>query len=90
MMNSSSVASTYATGSNWQAVELPYSGGTTSFVAILPNAGAFTAVQQGLTGKFYQSVTSAFTPSGNINLTMPSFKIDGPTVSLVTGFRPWE
>jgi serpin B len=82
MMNSSSTATAYATGSNWQAVELPYSGGTTSLVAILPDAGAYSALEQSVTGAFYQSVTSALSASGNINLTMPSFKIHGPTVSL--------
>jgi serpin B len=83
MMYSGAAATTYSHGSSWQAVELPYSGGTTSMVVVLPNDGAFAAVEQGLTGSFYTSVTAALAaPGGGIDLTMPGFKIHGPTVSL--------
>lgn len=76
-------ATGYAAGSNWQAVELLYSGGTTSMVVVLPDAGAFAAVEQGLSGPFYASVTAALKPSPAVELTLPRFKIHGPTVSLV-------
>ena len=82
LMSSGAAATGYAQGSNWQAVELPYSGGTTSMVIVLPNQGAYTAVEQGLGGAFYQSVTSALSGQA-IALTMPKFKIHGATVSLV-------
>lgn len=73
----------YAAGSNWQAVELPYSGRTTSMVVVLPDAGAYAAVEQGLSGAFYAGVTAALKPSPEVVLTLPRFKIHGPTVSLV-------
>jgi serpin B len=83
MMSSSEAATAYAKGSNWQAVELPYAGGTTSMVVVLPDAGALSAVEQGLSGDFYAGVTAALSSSTPVTITMPSFTIHGPTVSLV-------
>ena len=83
MMSSPGVATAYAKGANWQAVELPYFGDTTSMVVVLPDAGAYAAVEQGLSGAFFASVTAALGPVDLLALQMPSFKIHGPTVSLV-------
>jgi len=83
MMLSDEAVTTYAKGSNWQAVELPYSGGTTSMVVVLPDAGAYSAVEQGLSGAFYASVTAALARTGIVELTMPKFTIHGSTISLV-------
>jgi serpin B len=82
MMSSGQVATSYAKGSNYQAVDLPYSGNTTSMVIVLPNAGEYSAVEANLSGSFYTSVTSALTFSEGI-LMMPRFQIHGPSVSLV-------
>jgi len=84
LMSSASVASTYTKGSNYEAVELPYSGGTTSMVIVLPDAGAYADVEKGLSGSFFATVSSALQPQGEIDLTMPKFKIAGAAVSLVT------
>ncbi len=83
LMASSETATSYAKGSNYQAVELPYSGGTTSMVIVLPNAGAFAAVEAGLGGKLFDDVTSALSSNYLISLTMPSFTFHGASVSLV-------
>jgi serpin B len=83
MMSCGSGATAYAKGANWQAVELPYAGGTTSMVIVLPDAAAFTTVEQGLTSSFYASVTAALASTANIELTMPSFTIHGGSVSLI-------
>jgi serpin B len=82
IMDSNEVASAYAKGSNYQAVELPYSGNTTSMVIVLPDEGQYAAVEKGLTGSFYASVTKALA-FNEIILTLPSFKIHGGSVSLV-------
>jgi serpin B len=83
MMSSPGVARAYAKGASWQAAELPYSGDTTSMVVVLPDEGAYAAVEQGLSGAFFTSVTAALAPMPQILLHMPSFTIHGPTVSLV-------
>jgi serpin B len=87
IMSSAAAATRYAQGSNWQAVELPYSGNKTSMVIVLPDPGAYAAVEQGLGADFFQSVTSALSPSQAVALTMPKFKIHGATVSLVPALQ---
>jgi serpin B len=82
LMVSDGTATAYAKGANWQAVELPYSGNTTSMVVVLPDTGAYAAVEKGLSGTFFAGVTAALAPSGVIELTLPSFKIHGSTISL--------
>jgi serpin B len=81
MMFSDKAATRYAKGTNWQAVELPYSGGTTSMVIVVPDAGALQAVEQGLSGDFFAGVTGALGYE-SVELTMPRFKIHGGSVSL--------
>jgi serpin B len=81
-MSSGQVATSYAQGSNYQAVDLPYSGNTTSMVIVLPDEGEYSAVEAKLSGSFYDSVTTALAFSEG-SLTMPRFQIHGPSVSLV-------
>ena len=83
LMASGQTATAYAKGSNYQAIELPYSGGTTSMVIVLPDAGAYAAVESGLSGKLFDDVTSALSSNYLISLTMPSFTFHGASVSLV-------
>jgi serpin B len=49
---------------------------------VLPDEGAFAAVEQGLSGTFFTGVTAALSGQG-VGVTLPRFKIHGPTVSLV-------
>jgi serpin B len=85
-MMSEYLETTYASGSNWQAVALPYAGGTTSMVLIVPGAGQFTAVESALSGGFVQSVFTSLAFAG-VTLSMPKFTIHGATVSLQTELK---
>jgi serpin B len=82
MMSSSEVGTAYFKGSNYEAVELPYSGNTTSMVVVLPDEGQYAAVEKGLTGSFYADVTGGLLFAEG-TLTLPRFKIDGGSVNLV-------
>ncbi|MGH7437380.1 MAG: serpin family protein, partial [Polyangiaceae bacterium] len=82
MMNESLEAG-YASGSNWQAAELPYAGGQTSMVIVLPQAGQLPQVEQGLDASFLSSVVSSLQPT-EVTLSMPKFSITGATISLAT------
>jgi serpin B len=76
-------ATGYASGTGWQAVDLPYSGGTTSMVVVLPDEGSFSAVEQQLSPTFYANVLSSLNEQDLVELTLPKFTIHGATVSLV-------
>jgi|HubBroStandDraft_6_1064221.scaffolds.fasta_scaffold89573_2 serpin B len=80
-MMSEYLETTYASGSNWQAVDLPYAGNSTSMLLIVPQAGQFAAVESSLTGDFIGTVVQTLAPAG-VTLTMPKFTIQGATVSL--------
>lgn len=71
----------FAKGSNYSAVELTYAGAQTSMVFIVPDDGAFAAVEQGLTGDFVGSVFDALAPT-TVTLGVPKFTVQGATISL--------
>jgi len=81
MMSQGDLETGYASGSNWQAVELPYAGGQTSMVIVLPQHGQLPQVEQGLDGGFVSSVFSSL-GTKPVNVTMPKFAIKGATISL--------
>jgi serine protease inhibitor len=71
----------YAEGSNYQAVELPYTGDKTSMVVVLPAAGAFQAVESELSGDFVTSLFGSL-QTGEVSLSLPRFKIQGATIDV--------
>ena len=64
----------HASGSNWQAVELPYVGGSTSMLMIIPDAGAFETVESDLSSALIQKVVDKL-GSKAVNIQMPKFDI---------------
>jgi serine protease inhibitor len=71
----------YAEGSNYQAVEIPYTGNETSMVVVLPKPGAFQAVESELSGDFATSLFSALR-TDQVDLSLPKFEIHGATIDL--------
>jgi serpin B len=71
----------YAKGAGWQAVELPYAGGQTSMVVVLPDAGQFATVETALDGAFVGSLFSSL-KDAQIAMTLPKFTVKGSTISL--------
>ena len=65
----------HAQGANYQAIELPYRGGETSMVIIVPDAGEFEAFEQQLSGEQLQSILAEMETRG-VALTMPKFEYD--------------
>lgn len=64
-----------AEGDRWTAVELPYVGGETSMVAILPDEGAFEAVEEELSVEWLNEVFGQLEPQA-LDLTMPRFELE--------------
>jgi serpin B len=65
----------YAAGDGWQAVSLPYKGGLTEMLIIVPDSGKFEAFESGLTAESYNALLSLMEPQPVI-LSMPKFTFD--------------
>lgn len=63
----------YASGSGWQAVELPYTGGALAMTIVVPDDMA--AFESNLDGPGFDAITSAL-QTVDVDLTMPRFKIE--------------
>ncbi len=65
----------YAAGAGWQAVELPYAGGSLAMLLVVPDAGALapteTALGEGLLDTAAQSLGSR-----QVNLGLPRFDLE--------------
>jgi len=65
----------YTRGESYQAVELPYVGGKTSLVLIVPDEGEFAAYEGAFTAEHLASLLDDLNPE-NVALTMPKFSYD--------------
>ena len=63
------------TGTGYRAVSLPYVGGTTSMIVVVPDAGTFDAFEAGLTFDAFDAILRS-SPTTGVFLTMPRFEID--------------
>ncbi|HEY1169246.1 MAG TPA: serpin family protein [Candidatus Limnocylindrales bacterium] len=66
----------YASGSGWQAVEIPYVGGSLAMTIVVPDDLA--AFEGGLDAARFAQVTTAL-QTANVNLTLPRFSIETKT-----------
>lgn len=65
----------YAAGDGWQAIALPYKGGLTEMVIIVPQAGNFETFESTLTGEGYNEILAALEPQ-KVILSMPKFTFE--------------
>jgi serpin B len=72
MMAPADANATIWTGAGWSAATLPYVGGTTSMVLLVPDAGTFDAFEAGLTADGLTAILAA-TGGGTGMLKMPKF-----------------
>ena len=63
----------YASGSGWQAVELPYAGGSLVMTIVVPDDLA--TFERGLDAARFAQITAALQPT-YVDLTLPRFKIE--------------
>jgi serpin B len=66
---------TYAAGDGWQAVSLPYKGGLTEMMVIVPDAGNFETFESTLTAERYNEILTAMQPQ-EVILSMPKFTFE--------------
>ena len=65
--------SAYATGDNWQAVNLPYQGGRASMLILLPAEGEFEAFARELDAAQIEEIVAALAPT-DLKLYLPRFE----------------
>jgi serpin B len=62
-------------GTGYHAATMPYVGGTTSMVLIVPDAGTFDAFEAALSADAFDAIVQG-SPTMGVFLTMPRFKTD--------------
>ncbi|MFB6892089.1 serpin family protein [Kitasatospora sp. NPDC056327] len=62
-------------GEPWQAVELPYAGGTLAMDLVVPAQGGFEAFRKGLDRTQLDRILGALAPR-EVDLTLPKFRFD--------------
>ena len=65
----------YAAGEGWQAVALPYKGGLTDMVVIVPDLVNFETFESTLTAERYNGILAAMQPQ-EVILSMPKFTFE--------------
>ena len=65
----------YVEGTNYKALEMPYSGNQLSMDILLPNSGQFNTFEAALNSQQINSIINAM-QSAPVDLTMPKFKIE--------------
>jgi serpin B len=65
----------YVRGPNYTALELPYQGGTTSMVLVVPDSGAYQGFEANLTGGDWYEILGELEPS-RVQLSLPRFEFE--------------
>ena len=65
----------YAKGSNWQAVEMPYVGDKVSMVVLVPDEGALGTIEQKLSGSWLKQVFGQLSGEA-LKLKLPKFEFE--------------
>jgi serpin B len=65
----------YSAGDGWQVVALPYKGGLTEMVIIVPDAGNFETFETTLTAERYEEILAGMKPQ-EVILSMPKFTFE--------------
>jgi serpin B len=65
----------YAAGDGWQAVSLPYKGGLTEMVVIVPDTGNFETFESTLSAERYDEILAAMEPQ-DVILSMPKYTFE--------------
>jgi len=65
----------YAAGNGWQAVTLPFKGGLTEMVIMVPDTGNFETFESTLSAEHYKEILAAMEPQ-EVILSMPKFTFE--------------
>lgn len=68
----------YGEGENYQAVSLPYYGGSTAMIVLLPSEGQFEAFESSLSGESFTAILNAMS-GADVRLALPQFEYEQST-----------
>jgi serpin B len=75
MMNLDGTQFAYAAGDGWQAIALPYRGGLTDMIFIVPDLGTYADFEASLTAERYAAIVAAL-ESQTVTLGLPKFTFE--------------
>ena len=75
MMRQDSLSARYFAGAGFEAVELPYKGGHTTMLILVPEAGGFDAFEQTLDATAYLDIVDQLAPE-TLSLRLPKFRYE--------------
>ena len=81
MMNNTKLNAPVAIAPTYTAIDLPYAGGQTSMLVVLPTGGQFSSVDAALGGDFLDHIVASLQPQ-DVALSLPKFTLKGASVSL--------
>ncbi len=73
----------YAQGDGYEIVDLPYDGGKVRMTIVLPEAGRFAEIRDGMTEAWLQTARAGMSAGKDISLSLPKFSFTWGTESLV-------
>jgi serpin B len=86
MMHTDSFTAPVAITPTYTAIDLPYAGGQTSMLVVLPTNGQFPMVDAALGGDFLAQMVAGLRPL-EISLSLPKFTLKGASVSLTSALK---
>jgi serpin B len=81
MMNNAKINAPAAVAPTYTAIDLPYAGGQTSMLVVVPTGSQFASVDAALGGDFLKTVVASLQPQ-DVALSLPKFTLKGASVSL--------
>jgi serpin B len=81
MMNNAKLDASVAIAPTYTAIDLPYAGGQTSMLVVMPTGSQFASVDAALSGDFLGQVVASL-QTQQVSLSLPKFTLKGATVSL--------
>jgi serpin B len=86
MMNNQKLTAPVAVAPTYTAIDLPYAGGQTSMLVVLPTGQQFASVDAALSGDFLNHVIASLQPQ-DVALSLPKFTLKGASVSLKSALQ---
>lgn len=81
MMHTNTFTAPVAVAPTYTAIDLPYAGGQTSMLVVLPTGGQFSTVDAELGGDFLAQLVASLQPT-DVALSLPKFTLKGTSTSL--------